>query len=116
MKETFLDYNKKCWKVQLKVTKKSIERVDILVCDHERMTLVFLYMSSMQLNIEIRESIWFLMTHVMVLGASNSAQTCTYKLYQYKPLESHFLLHYRGSTLIDLFLMSSYYSNKLSGP
>ena len=31
----FLDYDQECWKVQLKVTKESVERVDILVCDHE---------------------------------------------------------------------------------
>ena len=31
----FQDYDQEFWKVQLKVTKESIERVDILVCDHE---------------------------------------------------------------------------------
>ena len=35
MKEMFLDYDQECWKVQLKVTKESIVRVDIFVCDHE---------------------------------------------------------------------------------
>ena len=31
----FLNYDQECWKVQLKVTKESIERVNILDCDHE---------------------------------------------------------------------------------
>ena len=31
----FPDYDQECWKVQLKVTKEPIERVNILVCDHE---------------------------------------------------------------------------------
>ena len=35
MKEMFLACDQECWKVQLKVTKESIERVDILVCNHE---------------------------------------------------------------------------------
>ena len=35
MKEMFLDYDQECWKVQLKVTKESIESVNIFVCDHE---------------------------------------------------------------------------------
>ena len=35
MKEMFIDYDQEYWKVQLKVTKESIESVDILVCDHE---------------------------------------------------------------------------------
>ena len=35
MKEMFLDYDQECWKVQLKATKESIERVNILVCDHK---------------------------------------------------------------------------------
>ena len=38
-------------------------------------SLVFRYMSNMQLNIEIRESIWFLTTHTAVFGVSNSDQT-----------------------------------------
>ena len=35
MKEMFLTYDQECWKVQLKVIKESIERVDILVCNHK---------------------------------------------------------------------------------
>ena len=35
MKEMFLANDQECWKVQLKVTKGSVERVDILVCNHE---------------------------------------------------------------------------------
>ena len=70
----FPDYDQECWKVQLKVTKEPIERVNILVCDHEEADTLLRYISSMQLNIEIRESVWFLETHVMVLGASNSDQ------------------------------------------
>ena len=35
MKEMFLAYDQECWKVQLKVTKESIERVDILFCNHK---------------------------------------------------------------------------------
>ena len=55
----------------------------------------------MQLNKEIRDSIWFLATHVTVLGASDSDQTRTYEIYQYiKPLESQFLLHHQDSMLI----------------
>ena len=47
----------------------------------------------MQLNIEIRESVWFLTIHVIVLGASNNDQIRTYEIYQYiKSLESQFLL------------------------
>ena len=35
MKKTFLHYDQEFWKVQLKVIKESIERVDVLVCNHE---------------------------------------------------------------------------------
>ena len=35
VKEMFLAYDQECWKVQLKVTKESVERVDILVCNHK---------------------------------------------------------------------------------
>ena len=36
VKEMFLDYDQECWKVQLKITKESIERVNIFVCDHDQ--------------------------------------------------------------------------------
>ena len=61
---------KNAGKVQLKVTKESIESVDILVCNHEEADICLRYMSRMQLNIEIRKSIWFLMTHAVVLGVA----------------------------------------------
>ena len=68
MKEMFLAYDQECWKVQLKVTKEFIKRVDILACNHKEADTRLRYMSSMQLNIEIRKSVWFL----TVLGVSNS--------------------------------------------
>ena len=74
VKEMFLAYDQECWKVQLEVTKESIEIVDILVCNHEEADTRLRYMSSMQLNIEIRKSVWFLTTHTAVLGVSNSDQ------------------------------------------
>ena len=80
---------KNAGKVQLKVTKESIESVDILVCNHEEAGTCLRYMSRMQLNIEIRKSIWFLMTHAVVLGVATVI----------KPLESPFLLHYQDSAL-----------------
>ena len=89
MKELFLACDPECWKVQLKITKESIERVDILVCNNEEADTRLRYMSSMQLNIEIRKSVWFLTTHAAVLGVSNSDQA----------IESPFLLHYQDSTL-----------------
>ena len=70
----FLAYDQKCWKVKLEVIKESIERLDILVCNLEGADTRLRYMSSMQLNIEIRKSVWFLMTHATVLGVSNSDQ------------------------------------------
>ena len=35
VKEVFLANDEECWKVQLKVTKESIEPVDILACNHK---------------------------------------------------------------------------------
>ena len=76
MKEMFLAYDQECCKVQLKVTSLSKKWIFFFVIT-KKQTLVFRYMSSMQLNIEIRESIWFLTTPATVLGVSNSYQTRT---------------------------------------
>ena len=56
--DMFLAYDQECCKVQLKATSLSKECIFLFVI-RRKQTLVFRYMSSMQLNIEIRESIWF---------------------------------------------------------
>ena len=76
MKVMFLAHDQECCKVQLKVTSLSKEWIFLFVIT-KKQTLVFRYMSRMQLNIEIRESIWLLTTNATVLGVSNSDQTRT---------------------------------------
>ena len=60
----------------------------------KKQTLVLRYMSSMQLNIEIRESIWFLATHAAVLRVSNSDQTRA----RYINISSHWRVHFCCTT------------------
>ena len=106
MKEMFLAYDQECCKVQLKVTSLSKKWIFLFVIT-KKQTLVFRYMSSMQLNIEIKESIWFLTTPATVLGVSNSYQTRTGYIYIYiKTFESPFLLHYQDSTLTLVVIQS----------
>ena len=60
----------------------------------KKQTLVFCYTSSMQLNIEIRQSVWFLTTHAGVLGVSNSDQTRT----RYVNISTHLRVRFCRAT------------------
>ena len=87
VKEMFLAYDQECWKVQLKVYAEWI----FLFVITKKQTLVFRYLSSMQLNIEIRESIWFLTTYAAVL---DSDQTRT----RYINISSHWRVRFCCTT------------------
>ena len=69
------------WKLSKSLSKEWI----FLFVITKKQTIVFRYISSMQLNIEVRESIWFLTTHATFLGVSSSNQTRT----RYINISSH---------------------------